>query len=135
MRNQQLRAIIYRFTAEHRYCQQCQTKLEIEYYQLYINYFSTQQTLQISKQSRANFEKRVEAQLQTLSNFVRLFQILCLYIAENQLSEKDRNIDVDALLLENEHLQQKLDNLRYFLINNIERLEQAQKDIIFSKKV
>jgi len=135
MRNQQLRAMIHRLAAEHRHCQQRQTRLEAEHHQLHADYSSTQQALQTSERSRADLERRVGAQWQAVSNLARLFQTLRLHIAGDQLSEEDRDIDVGALLLENEHLQQELGNLRHLLMDDTERLGQAQRDMVSSREV
>lgn len=132
LRNQQLRAMIHRLAAEHRHCQ---TRLEAEQHQLHADYSSTQQALQTSERSRADLERRVGAQWQALSNLARLFQTLRLHIAGDQLSEEDRDIDVGALLLENEHLQQELDNLRHLLMDDTERLGQAQRDMVSSREI
>ncbi len=135
MRNQQLRAMIHRLAAEHRHSQQRHTRLEVEHRQLHVDYSSIQQALQMSERGRADLERRVGAQWQTLSKFARLFQTLRVYIAGDQLPEDERDIDVGALLLENDNLQQELGNLRHILMDDTERLGQAQRDMASSREV
>lgn len=135
MRNQQLRAIIHRLAAERRHCQQRHTRVEAEHRQLHADYSSTQQALQMSERGRADLERRVGAQWQALSDLARLFQTLRVYIAGDQLSEEERDIDVGALLLENEHLKQELGNLRHILMDDTERLGQAQREMVSSREV
>lgn len=135
IRNQQLRAIIHRLAAEHRHCQQRQTRHEADHHELHADYSSTNQALQISERSRADLERRAGEQWQTLSNLAQLFQTLRVHIAGDQLSEEDRDIDVGALFLENEDLRQQLGHLRHILMEDTECLGQAQRNMVSSREI
>ena len=60
--------------------------------------------------------------------------MLRVYIAGDRLSEEDIRIDVGALVLEKEQLQQQLNHLQIILLEDTERLGQMQRDMVSSRE-
>jgi len=134
MYSQQLRAIVRQQAADHHRCRQRQTMLQAENQRLNAAYSSSYQALQISERSRADLERRIGHQWQAFANLTELYQVLRVYIAGDRLSEEDIRIDVGALVLEKEQLQQQLNHLQNILLEDTERLGQMQRDMVSSRE-
>lgn len=62
--------------------------------------------------SRHHLERRVGEQWQAFLNIAELFQSLRIHIAGDQLSEKEKGLNISAIISEKEGLQQQVAHLQ-----------------------